>query len=164
MLGDISLGIMEWVAIYGALIGSISAFLYLRSWWYDRPHIKVNVSYGMGTGGLAGLHLISLTAVNTGKQVVYINGAGFELEERRNLWFTAAPPGIPQPVFPKELPPNNECKVYFLLQELVNTLIEKNRGQSPRSAWFTDATGRLYKKAVDAAIFSNWAKLASKTN
>ena len=160
MLGDVSLGIMEWVAVYGAVIGSISAALYLRNWWYDHPHIKVNVSYGMGTGGLAGLHLISLTAVNAGKQAVYINGAGFELEEHRNIWFDVSPPGIPQPVFPKELPPNNKCDVYFLLPEIYKVLVEENRGRPPLAAWFTDATGKYYKKTVNPAIFINWLKLA----
>jgi len=160
------LGIMEWVAIYGAVIGSISAFLYLRNWWYDRPHIKVKVAYALGGAGVTEpLDFISLSAVNTGKQTVQLTGAGFELEEGRNLWFTASPPGIPQHAFPTDLAPNNKCDVYFSLPELVNTLIEKNKGQTPRSAWFTDATNKKpYKKAIDPAIFSNWVKLASKTN
>ncbi len=158
------MGIMEWVAIYGAVIGSISAFLYLRNWWYDRPHIKINVSYGMGTGGLAGMHFISLSAVNTGKQAVYINGAGFEVREHRNVIFTDSPQGMPQSKFPKELLPNNKFDVYFSLPELVKVLAEENRGQLPLAAWFTDATGKYYKKTINPTIFSNWVKLASGTN
>jgi hypothetical protein len=155
---------MEWVAIYGAVIGSISAAMYLRNWWYDRPHIKVNVSYGMGTGSLTGMYLIILSAVNTGRQTVYINGAGFELQEHRSVLFTDSPQGVPQPKFPKELLPNNKFDVYFSLPELVKVLVEGNRGQLPLAAWFTDATDKYYKKAINPAIFSNWVKLASGTN
>ena len=109
-----------------------------------------------------GLHFISLSAVNTGKQTVYIDGAGFELQEHRNVLFTDSPPGIPQPVFPKELLPNNKFDVYFSLPELVKVLVEGNRGQLPLAAWFTDATGKYYKKKIDHAVFSNWVNLASK--
>lgn len=159
------MGITEWVSIYGAVIGSISAFLYLRNWWYDRPHIKVKVAYALGGAGVAQpLIFISLSAVNTGKQTVTLTGAGFKLEEHQNLWFTVSPRGIPQHVFPKDLAPNNKCDVYFSLPELIDTLIEKNRGQAPRSAWFTDATDKLYKKTIDPAIFANWVKRANKTH
>ena len=154
----------DWVAVYGAVIGSISAFLYLRNWWYDRPRIKVSVAYAMGTGSLMGLHMIKLTAINTGKQTAYINGAGFELQGRRNIWFTVSPPRIPQPMFPKELLPNNNCDVYFLLPELVNSIVEENGGQIPVAAWFTDVTGKPYKKAIDPDLFSNWIKVARGTS
>ena len=157
------MGIMEWVAIYGAVIGSISAFLYLRNWWYDRPHIKVKVAYALGGAGVAEpLDFISLSAVNTGKQRVQLTGAGFELEERNNLWFTASPLGVPQHIFPTNLLPNDKCNVYFSLPELVNTLIKKNRGEAPRAAWFTDTTDKLYKKVIDPAKFLNWVELASR--
>jgi hypothetical protein len=154
----------DWVAIYGAVIGSISAFLYLRNWWYDRPRIKVSIAYAMGTGSLMGLHMIKLTAINSGKQTAYINGAGFELRDHRNIWFIDSPLGIPQPMFPKELVPNNNCDVHFLLPDLVNRLVEENGGQTPVAAWFIDVTGKYYKKPVDQDLFSNWVKGARGTN
>ncbi len=158
------LEVTEWVAIYGAVIGSISATLYLRNWWYDRPHIKVKVTYGMGVGSLASMHFITLSAVNAGKQTIYINGAGFEIQEHRNIIFTDSPQGIAQPKFPIELLPNNKFDIYFSLLDLVNVLVEENDRKIPLTAWFIDATGKYYKEKINPINFNNWIKLVCKSN
>jgi hypothetical protein len=155
-----NLEITDWVAIYGAVIGSISAALYLRNWWYDRPHIKVEVAYAMGFGAFVNKHLISLSAINTGKQTVYISGSGFQVQENRNIIFIDSPQGMPQPKFPVELLPNNKFTIYFSIPELAKALIEENNGQLPLTAWFTDATDKYYKEKINPINFHSWIKSA----
>ena len=157
------MGIIECVALYGAVIGTIGACWHLRNWWYDRPHIDVKVAYALTESKFTGTqHLIALSTVNRGKQTIQLTGAGFEVEERRNVWFMASPLVMPEQGLPHELRPNTEHTVYFSLPDLVTTLVEENKGQAPRCAWFRDATGKVYKKGVDQRAFHSWVQGARK--
>ena len=149
----------EWLAIVGAVTGCVAACWHLRNWWYDRPHVSVKVAYALTGSSFTGpQHLISLSAVNKGKRKIQLTGAGFEIEDRRNIWFTYSPLGIPDTGFPQWLEPGSQHTVFFSLPDLVQTLVKDNNGLPPRYAWFKDATDKTYKKAVSGKTFHSWVQ------
>lgn len=157
------MGITDWLAIVGAVSGTIAAFLHLRNWWYDRPHASVKVAYALTGNKFTGpQHLISLSVANKGKRKIQLTGAGFELEAGRTLWFTHCPLGLQDSSFPKWLDPGAQHTVYFSLPKLVNTLVTDNQGLPPRCAWFKDATDNTYKESVSAKTFRSWVGMAGK--
>jgi hypothetical protein len=157
------LEITEWLAIVGAITGTVSTLLHLRNWWYDRPHASVKVAYALTANGFAGpQHLVSLSVVNKGKRRIQLTGAGFEIEAGRTLWFTRCPPGLPDSGFPKWLDPGSQHTVYFSLPELVKTIVTDNHGLPPRYAWFKDATDKTYRKSVNVRAFRSWVEMAGR--
>jgi len=129
------LGITDWLAIVGAVTGTIGACWHLRNWWYDRPHVNVKVAYALTGSRFTGpQHFLSLSAVNKGKRKIQLTGAGFEIEGCRNIWFTHPPLGVPEPGFPQWLEPGSQHTVYFSLPDLVQTLVRDNNGL-PRSMY-----------------------------
>lgn len=157
------MGITDWLAIVGAVTGTIAAFLHLRNWWYDSPHASVKVAYALTGSRFTGpQHLISLSVVNKGKRRTQLTGAGFELEAGRTLWFTHCPLGLPNSGFPTWLEPGAQHTIYFSLPELVNTLATDNHGLPPRSAWFKNATDKTYGKSVSGNAFRSWVEMAGR--
>ena len=44
----------QWVAMYGAVIGTIGALGHFRNWWYDHPHISIRVSFALAGNQFTG--------------------------------------------------------------------------------------------------------------
>lgn len=150
--------VIDYVAILGAVTGTIGAFWHLRNYWYDRPHIRVSLSYALPVGMLMDpLPMISLCAVNTGKRRVRLNGAGFDIEGRQHIPFISGTgTGISETPFPAWLEAGSSHTVYLYLSPLAESLNKHNNGLPPRCAWFRDATDKKYKKKIDRKVFLGW--------
>jgi hypothetical protein len=148
--------VTDYLAIVGAVTGTAGACWHLRNYWYDRPHIRVTLSFAVPVGMLFDpVPMISLCAVNTGKCRIRLNGAGFDIEGGQHIPFISGT-GTSEAPFPLWLEAGSSHTIYIYLAPLAQSLIRYNNGLAPRYAWFRDATDRKYRKLVDKKLFFSW--------
>ena len=151
---------MIWLSVYAACVATIGALWQIRIWWNDHTHIKVTTNFAIAPGGVTGSEiLITITAVNSGRLSVYMEGAGFVIEGGLQLLPREGMAGTPNSPLPCDLLPGRRLTVYIPAQILLSSLIEDNHGLPPREAWFRDATGKEYVKRVNPNHFKSWVNL-----
>jgi len=116
---------MDYVAILGAVTGTVGAFWHLRNYWWDRPHIGVTLKHAVPVGSLARYGLmIALTAVNTGKRRIQLTGAGLDIEGGQYIPFVSGTIGISEPPLPAWLEGGSSYTVYWFFDPLARSLRE----------------------------------------
>lgn len=150
---------MNWVAGYAALVATIGALWQIRLWWNDRDHIRVRQAFALTPAGLSGAtYLITLTAVNVGRLSVYLDGAGFVIEDKKDLLPMEGIAGNPGSQLPCDLLPGRSFTMHIPAQVLLASLVENNSGVPPRTGWFRDATGKRHVTKINARNFQNWVR------
>ena len=154
------MSLFEGLAVWGAVVGTLGAVWQIRNWWLDRPLVRVETSAAILTSPWL-IH-VSITAVNTGRQSAQLEECGFELEENYHLVYMGSPALMPGVQLPHELASGRKAVAYFNAGELAVDLAKNNRSQSPRRAYFRDATGRTYTRRVKANVFQSWLRRAQE--
>jgi len=143
----LNLGIIGWLAIYGAFVATVALIWNGISVYRDRSCIKVKMKWAYKTYGekvLPEKH-IAMIAINKGRRSVIISGAGFTLSDTWN--FTYMP-------YPKELPrtlsEGDSIDILFDLNGLKEDA--KKRGATIEYGWFRDKADRTYKGKIPKDI------------
>jgi hypothetical protein len=145
---------IDYVAIVGAVTGTVGAIWHLRNYWYDRPRIRVTLTHALGFGGMERYgRMIAMKAVNTSKRRIYLEGAGLDIEGGQHIPFVNGTIGLSQPPLGTWLEGNSSHTLYWFLDPLLEGLIEQNGRLPPRYAWFRDATDNKYGTPVDPKLF-----------
>lgn len=159
MLSELNISISsETVAWYGAIVatfGCVVAFGSLAvsylDYRRDRAHLKIITSTGRiyspafklvteQTRNAYEGEKLFIKAVNIGRRTVTISQGGFKLTNGKQLI-------IVQPInfsFPYELTEGKSIDLFFDKKEVIQELKEDNT--KIRYAFFTDSTGRIFKK------------------
>ena len=128
------------VAWYGAIVATgsfgIGFFTFLR----DRSKVKLQVSLAFLTDTRT--WMIGVRAINTGRRVVTLAGAGFETTNGKQIVSICNNPV--SVTFPYELREGTSASVMFETEDLKQQLKEEHL--VIKYAWYRDATGKLYKK------------------
>lgn len=138
---EISTNIVSW---YGAILATISFvctfILALLNYLRDKAKIKVEksegwVNYGMDTSN----DQIIIKAINTGRRTVTLNNVGFFLKGGGSVIL----PNSETIKFPYELGEGKSVIVFTDKSELLKDL--KKKKKEINYAWYSDATGKIYK-------------------
>ena len=145
-MGEISINITaESVAWYGAIVATFSfivvSILSVLTYLRDRAMVKIEKSEGflIFDSGTTSENQVFLKAINTGRRMITLTGAGFRLYKKGNLIFPN-PKGMQ---FPYELGEGKAVQLWEEKSELLKQ-IKKTRSKI-KYAWFSDATGKIYK-------------------
>ncbi len=153
--------ITEILAIYAAILASLSAVWQGNRWLNDRARIKVEVTFGLPSPipGEDVAAVIGIRMINHGQRPIQIVGAGLELQEHRNISYMS-PPRQMRHLEAHQIPANLEegtsAEVFFDVMELTRSLAEDNDGNLPTHGWVRDATGREHRVRIPKHVLANW--------
>jgi len=110
-------GQLDGIALYGAVVGSISILWQVYSWRRDHStKIKVEVSLGALTFGPKVEKAVIITAVNDSRHPIRINSAGLETQDRSGNW--AVKPLVPNGAgIPGTIQPNDSAQTWWFWEE-----------------------------------------------
>ena len=116
------------IAILGAALGVVNAYVQWRTYRKDRPELNVETTwsiptYGPGTGTRLGPSMIMTTASNTGRHPVGVTGMQLELSDGRSAPFTETVPGCKMPVV---LSPGEHTAMWIEADPLAQALRESH--------------------------------------
>jgi hypothetical protein len=119
------------IAVYGAILSTITLVWNIYNNLQDKPKIKVKAKFGfLDFGGKLSEIKLIITAVNKGKRFVHLSSMG--LRSGKEDLLNLHPYGLPC-----ELKEGHSHSEWFEADKL------KNRKYD--FAWFRDATGKIYK-------------------
>lgn len=106
---DSAPGISTLLAIYGAVLATITAIIQLLTHWKDKPHIRIQLRHNMMTDipRYRGMTLTIVTAVNDGRRPVTIEGFAAALLDSREQWVL----GDVQPPTPHQIKDNLSARL-----------------------------------------------------
>ncbi|MGC9602392.1 MAG: hypothetical protein ABSE76_01465 [Minisyncoccia bacterium] len=138
------------VAWYGAIVATIGIIISLLNFglnfWKERVRIKIKVTQGFHTlGGPVSEICLFVEAMNVGWRPATLNTAGFELDDGSNLILTRTA----GEQLPYELREGKSHMSYVEKEKIVETL--KESGRKLTYAWYTTATGKIYKTRKNVA-------------
>ncbi len=129
------------VAWYAAIVATVSASVTILNYLSDRRKLKVSASHGLITGTGDWSAKVILTAANTGKRPVTIQGVGFTFYDKSDLILTTTP----NLNLPKTVKEGDSCSTWIDHAELITSLrIEKREIGDIKCTWFRDSTGKRY--------------------
>ena len=134
---NISANLVAW---YGAVISTFSLFFVYLNFLRDKSAIEVKISQGIPIyGNQLGETIITITAINIGRRPVTLTGAGFELENGRQI-VIMEPSGLS---FPCDLLEGKSVQTWVDQDGIFKDVIRE--GTKIRCAWFRTATDKKYK-------------------
>jgi len=155
-----------WVAVYGAILSSVLAFVTIRE---SRRVLKVLCSVGMESsliGGGPGYKVIEVACVNVGhrpieiRNVVLLTTTGLELEIARNVYRGGSLHHLPEVIQDGE-----SVVAKFALEEVGRYLRALNAAAKPpdpvglAAAQVTDAEGKKRRASLPVAVDGDLARL-----
>ena len=141
------MGIIEAVAIYGAVVATLTLVWHSISVYRDRTSAKLNI-----TGIIEELgdkiieKQITVTVINTGRRPITLNSAGFKLSNGYNLC-----PNFARHGFPYKLNEGENYQLFFDWDDIKEGL-RKHQGKTISYAWVGDQTGHFYTAKLPEEI------------
>jgi len=90
------------LAIWGAVLGTLSALLLGLRFWWDRPQLRIEIGVGFIPDERVRLlgfeptdDLVSIQVTKLGQGTVTVQGGGFKLPRRRLYFLTKTVPTLP---------------------------------------------------------------------
>ena len=126
------------VAWYAAIVSTVSVAIAILNYLGDKRRLKVSASHGFLTGVGDDTTKVILTAANTGKRPVTVQGVGFLFNDGSDLILM----NTPNLRLPKAVEQGESCSTWINHDELLESLKGENRTiQDIKSVWFRDSTG-----------------------
>jgi hypothetical protein len=131
-----------WIAIYGAVLATITLVWGIIKEYKDKPNIKVRYH----TGFIAGLGdktepIFSINLANNGKRKIIISSLGFYITKDKIMHFLPHNM-ILSSKLPLEINPYDSQDIYLNIEHIHNA-IEKNG--EPKYIWVKDKLGKEYR-------------------
>ncbi len=140
-----------WVAIWGAFFSTILGVIRIIEFCQSHAIIRVNatIAYPIYGGYPSTDAHLSLTAINKGRRMIKLEGAGLTLSDKRTIPFIT---DIFQNRFPKDLDENDSYSIYFRISEIQNTL----KGEAELKiikGWFRNKIGGYHYCKISQKYF-----------
>ncbi len=122
---------MSGLALYGAIVGSVSILLsvaslgwQIYSWRRDRStNVEVQLSYGVIGLPTGAQEAVIITAINHSRHPIRINSAGLELQDGSRNW--TIKPSIPNGAsLPGTIDPNDSATTWWFQSEVEQVKID----------------------------------------
>jgi hypothetical protein len=139
----------DFLALYGAVVGSAAALGFGWNVYRDWPRLKIKISKGHFHPG-ANEPLVFVEAVNVCRRPITINGGGgLAFRDGSHIWFNNGAHELP-----KELAEGQSIALWCTQATLKKTL-GKRRGDLPTNVWFKDASDKLHRARIPRG-FRDW--------
>ena len=139
------MGIVIYVAIYGALLSTIAILWNIWRDLSDKAKVKVSAGVGILTYKQGAKTRVAyfFSAVNSGKRPVTLTSAGLGIEDNKNMIFMEAE-------FPKKLEEGER----FVFYRMCTDFYPEVKKHKVEYLWFKDSLEKTYKNRAVRTLFS----------
>lgn len=141
--------IAMWIAIYGAILSSVTLTWNIISYLTDKPKIVPEYSTGLiPMLGEKNQYIFSITFSNPTKHRVVINSAGILFKNHMILHLVGGKQVLPIEL-PKVLLQGDSYAIHKDIDDIKKAIDKQGK---PAYVWVRDATGKTYKGSVKYMI------------